>query len=540
LADGSIRKPRGDYGRMAEQRFEQISPADFFYRNRDIAGFSNPSRSLYMSVRELVENSLDACEVGRILPNIWIELTQFEEDSEKDVRVYRLVVKDNGIGVEAEQVPKAFGTILYGSKYGFKQSRGTFGVGGTMALLYGQITTNNPFRIVSSTGKKEIHEYRLMIDIVENKPKVLDHKVHPNKNGWHGTIVDYTLEADYTNSKSKIIEYLSKTAVINPHSNIVFLDPRGRLYVFRRVKETTPEPPREAKPHPLGVDVETINRLIANTRARDVVGFLTNEFQRVGRKTALEVLKLANIDPNTKVKQLTVDQVTALVEAIKSYGKFRAPDTSSLSPVRVEFIEAGIRAVYNPDFLHVVQRPPASYSGIPFIIEAAVAYGGNIPESEDIHLLRFANKIPLLYDERADVSWKVISERIDWNSYKVPKIKRLAVLTSICSPKVPYKTVGKEAISDRPEIERELTIAIRECARELRIYLSRIERGEAVKKRLNVYAKYLPKIAKFSAELAEKPVPDLRPIFAKLGLSEAVIKEAAAEEEAEARELYGG
>jgi len=525
---------------MAEQRFEQISPADFFYRNRDIAGFSNPSRSLYMSVRELVENSLDACEVGRILPNIWIELTQVEEDSEKDVRVYRLVVKDNGIGVEAEQVPKAFGTILYGSKYGFKQSRGTFGVGGTMALLYGQITTNNPFRIVSSTGKKEIHEYRLMIDIVENKPKVLDHKVHPNKNGWHGTIVDYTLEADYTNSKSKIIEYLSKTAVINPHSNIVFLDPRGRLYVFGRVKETTPEPPREAKPHPLGVDVETINRLIANTRARDVVGFLTNEFQRVGRKTALEVLKLANIDPSTKVKQLTVDQVTALVEAIKSYGKFRAPDTSSLSPVGVEFIEAGIRAVYNPDFLHVVQRPPASYSGIPFIIEAAVAYGGNIPESEDIHLLRFANKIPLLYDERADVSWKVISERIDWNSYKVPKIKRLVVLTSICSPKVPYKTVGKEAISDRPEIERELTIAIRECARELRLYLSRIERGEAVKKRLNVYAKYLPKIARFSAELAEKPVPDLRPIFSKLGLSEAIIKEAAAEEEAEARELYGG
>ncbi|MEM3040432.1 MAG: DNA topoisomerase VI subunit B, partial [Nitrososphaerota archaeon] len=85
---------------MAEQRFEQISPADFFYRNRDIAGFSNPSRSLYMSVRELVENSLDACEVGRILPNIWIELTQVEEDSEKDVRIYRLLVKDNGIGVE--------------------------------------------------------------------------------------------------------------------------------------------------------------------------------------------------------------------------------------------------------------------------------------------------------------------------------------------------------------------------------------------------------------------------------------------------------
>lgn len=524
---------------MVEVKFEQISPADFFYRNRDIAGFSNPSRSLYMSIRELLENSLDACEAGRILPDIKIELSQLDGNTEGDVRVYRLVVMDNGIGVPRDFIPKAFGTVLFGSKYGFKQSRGTFGVGGTMALLYGQITTNSPFRVVSSTGKGEVNEYQLMIDIVENKPRIISHKAHSNKNGWRGTLIDYTLEADYAGSKSKITEYLSKTAIVNPHANIVFIDPRGRLYCYKRVTEETPEPPKEAKPHPLGVDAETMSRLIANTRARDVAGFLTNEFQKVGRKTALDVLGIAGIDPKTKPKDLTHDQVTALVEAVKTYRKFRAPDTESLSPVGERFIEAGMRAIFNPDFLHVVQRPPSSYSGIPFVVEAAVAYGGKIPLSEDIHLFRFANKIPLLYDERADVSWKVVSERIDWSGYKVPKMSQLAVLTSICSPKVPYKTVGKEAIADRPEIEQELTIAIRICARELRLYLSKLEKTEVAKKRLNVYARYLPKIVKFSAALAERSPPDYMPLLKKVGVSKQMLEEALREEEREAEESYG-
>ncbi|MCS7142469.1 MAG: DNA topoisomerase VI subunit B [Aigarchaeota archaeon] len=525
---------------MVEVRFEQISPADFFYRNRDIAGFSNPSRSLYMSIRELVENSLDACEAGRIPPDVLIDLRAQANESEGDVKVYRLTVKDNGIGVESDYIPKAFGTILFGSKYGFKQSRGTFGVGGTMALLYGQITTNNPFRVISSTGKKEIHEYSMMIDIVENKPKIIEHKKHPNQNGWRGTIIDYTLEADYTNSRSKIIEYLINTSIINPHANLTFIDPRGRVYSFMRVIDEIPVPPKEARPHPLGVDVETMNRLLASTKARDVTTFLIREFQKVGRVTALEVLKLTDIDPKQRPKDLSHDQVTMLVDAIKRYGKFRAPDPSSLSPVGKEFLEKGIRSILEPEFINVVQRPPSSYSGIPFIVEVAVAYGGKIPISDEIHLYRFANKIPLLYDERADVSWKVINERIDWSSYKVMKEAPLAIFTSICSPKVPYKTVGKEAIADRPEIERELVIAVREAARHLRGYLTQIEKGEEVKKRLNVYAKYLPKVVKLSSELAGTNPPDITPLLKRVGVTKAMIKEVEEQEAKESEEILIG
>lgn len=523
---------------MVEVKFEQISPADFFYRNRDIAGFSSPARSLYMSIRELVENSLDACEIGKILPEISIELFSESAVSENQNEIFRLIVRDNGIGVDGEYIPKAFGTILFGSKYGFKQSRGTFGVGGTMALLHGQITTNKPFRVISSRGGPKIWEYEMMIDIVANEPRIIDKKVHDNKKGWRGTIIDFTLEADYSTSKSKIIDYLKMTSLINPHANISFIDPKGRFYFFRRITTQVPEPPREAKPHPLGVDAETVSRIAVDTKTRSVLRMLVEEFQRVGEKTALEILKLAEIEPDKRPSDLTHEQIARLVNVLKSYQGFRAPDTSSLSPVGVSFLEAGVKALLRPEFYHIVQRPPSSYSGIPFIVEVAIAWGGSIPPSEDILLFRFANKIPLLYDERADVSWKVISERVDWGSYKVAKVAPLAVITSICSPKIPYKTVGKEAIADRPEIERELTLAIRECARHLRNYLSKLERREAVKKRLNVYAKYLPKIAKFSAELADREPPEIKPLLKKIGVTDEMLKEAAKIEAQEAEQLY--
>lgn len=522
---------------MAEVKFEKISPADFFYRNRDIAGFTNPSRSLYTSIRELVENSLDACEAGRILPDITVELREEGEGSE-DVKIYRLSVEDNGIGVKAEYIPSAFATVFYGSKYGFRQTRGTFGLGGTMALLYGQITTNRPFTVISSTGG-EINKFTLMIDIVENKPIIMEHEVFKNPDKWHGTIITYYLEVDYSNSKGKIIEYFRNTAIANPYASLTFIDPKGRLYYYPRSTSKTPEPPKDALPHPIGVDVEMMRRLLSVTSCRTLLSFLVTSFQRVGEKTAREVLKMANLDPEMSPRELTHEQITELVEVIKRYGKFRAPDPTPLSPIGKELLETGIKAILSPEFLHVVQRPPASYSGFPFIVEAAIAYGGAIPPSENTQVYRFANKIPLLYDERADVVWKVISERVNWSNYNVQKGAPIAVITHICSLKVPYKTVGKEAIADRPEIERELTIAIRECARELKRYLINLEKRATTLKRINIYAKYLPKIAKFSATLANrKEVPDVRKLLRRMGVTDDILEKVKLEEQENLEKLY--
>jgi len=515
-----------------EPKFEHISPSDFFYRNRDLAGFSSPSRALYMSVRELVENSLDACEEAHILPTILVDLSLLGEGSE-GVGLYRLRVQDNGIGVDAGFIPLAFATVLYGSKYGLRQSRGTFGLGGKMALLYGQITTNHPFKVVSSTGGRDIHEFSLMIDIVENKPKVFDHRRYRNNDGWRGTAIEFELEADYTGSKAKIVDYLRQTAMSNPHATMSFTDPRGRLYMYEHVVTKPPKPPLETLPHPYGVDVETMGRMLADTSSSKMVSFLSSSFQKMGSKTATDILKNAGISRTQDPKKLTHDQVTHLVRAMKVHRGFRAPDASSLSPMGMDFIKAGLTREFAPEFVEVVQRRPSSYSGFPFIVEAGIAYGGDVPP-DGFHLYRFANKIPLLYDERSDVSWKVISD-INWTNYKVQKNAPVAIATHVCSPKIPYKTVGKEAIADRPELERELTIAIREVARRLKGHLTRIERREASKKRLSIFVKYLPKIARFSARLAhQKQPPSVRPLLESLGLDPDLVREQLRLEAAEA------
>nr|MQY62225.1 DNA topoisomerase VI subunit B [archaeon] len=268
--------------------FQEISPADFFYRNRDIVGFTNPSRAIFVSIRELVENSLDSADQLNVLPEVYVRLS--EEDTsttpESGNGVYRLMIMDNGSGISARHIPSAFGQVLFGSNYKLKQARGTFGLGGTMAILYGQITTHKPVIIKSSTGGSKVYEYKLMIDIQRNRPLILDRKTRRNKEQWRGTIVEYSLEGDYYRAMSKILEYLKQTALVTPYADIKFVDPKGRLYLFRRATTKMPPPPTETLTHPYGVDVETLQRIIRVTDCRNLLDFMRKHFHRVGQGTS--------------------------------------------------------------------------------------------------------------------------------------------------------------------------------------------------------------------------------------------------------------
>jgi len=574
------------------QVFEEISPADFFYRNREIAGFTNPARAVYSSVRELVENSLDATEAIETPPEIYIRLSDASEIS-PGAEIYRLRVEDNGSGVPATHIPSAFGQVLFGSKFRLKQARGTFGLGGTMAILYGQITTHEPAYIASSTGTSKAYEYKLMIDIQNNRPVILHHTAHVNKERWHGTVVEFCLEGDYLRAISKILEYLKQTAVVNPYANITFADPKGRLYKFDRITNEMPPPPKEIKPHPFGVDVETIQRFIQITSCKNMLDFMKTHFHRVGETIALrflwsagfierrdpkslkpqemdrllEALKksdefpkeidmeylrslvetterqdmldfmkthfnitdeivvlhlllLAGLIKTKDPRKLKPDEIVKLVQAMKSFEGFLPPDTNCLSPLGEDLLKAGILKELKPEFTAVCQRRPSTYSGHPFIVEIAAAYGGDIPKSNDIILYRFANRIPLLYDEASDVSWEVIRS-IDWRRYKVASGMPIAILVHLCSTKIPYKTVGKEFIADQPEVRREILNGIRDVARQLQLFLSRREQVERQRQRLSIFSRYLPKIARFSTELSgEKELPEINKLYKRQALFE--------------------
>ncbi len=516
--------------------FQEISAADFFYRNRDIAGFTSPSRAIYSTIRELVENSLDACETIGTPPDIYVRISH-EAGPLDGPGTYIVRVEDNGLGVPGNVIPSAFGQVLYGSKYKLRQTRGTFGLGGKMALLYGQITTHSEAKIISSTGaKNRITEVVLRIDIQQNKPIVLRNKTHPNKNHWRGTIIEFRTEADYSRAMAKILEYMKQTAIIVPYANITFVDPRGRLYRFLRGTTTVPKAPTETSPHPHGVDVETVQRMLKLTNAKSLHEFLRKNFQRIGDTTARKFLEYTSLGKKKIPKNLTPDDIVKLVNGMKNYEDFLAPDPSCLSPLGEELLATGIKkelGIKEEDLQHgsafvaTVQRRPATYSGFPFIVEVGLASSKEVATEGRILLFRFANKIPLLFDEASDVSWKVLDTLIEWRNYKVvPGETPLAVFVHVCSTKIPYKTVGKEFIADRPEVEHEILNAIREAGRNLRLFLSRREHLAKEKKRLDVFEKYLPKMAKFSTKLAkQKKEPDVRTLL------KTVIKYGAEEEE---------
>lgn len=490
---------------VAQTTFEEISAADFFYRNRDIAGFTNPSRAIFAAIRELVENSLDATETLKIPPDIYVRLS-FEGEASAETQIYRLRVEDNGIGVPSRHIPSAFGQVLFGSKYKLKQQRGTFGLGGKMAILYGQITTHQPSTITSSTNLSKIYRYKLMIDIQKNRPLILDREVLINKEGWRGTIVETTLEGDYLRAMSKILDYFKQTAMVNPYANLTFVDPKGRLYKFVRVTKEMPEPPKETKPHPYGVDVELLQRLIQVTPFKNMLDFLRNHFHRVGEVTANKFLEFASISPSKNPKKLSHEEIVRFMHNLKKFKEFLPPDASCLSPLGEDLLQAGVWKELKPEFVAVHQRKPATYAGHPFIVETAIAYGGEIPQRGNFIVYRFANRIPLLYDEASDVSVRVISS-MNWRRYRVAPDMPIAIVVHICSTKVPYKTVGKEFIADRPEVRREIGNGLREVARRIQHFLSRREHVDRERKRLGIFSKYLPKIAQFSTQLSGKEKP---------------------------------
>jgi len=589
-----------------KEKFNQISPSEFFYSNRDLAGFSNPTRSLYTAVREFVENALDACDQKGILPDV--HLTIKAVDPEKsDPKPYILTVKDNGPGIDAEHIPLAFGTVLYGSKFGLKQARGMFGLGATMAILYGQITTNKPVTVKSCADGAIQNQFEILLDIQKNKPVIVKHTT--KEASKKGLSVSICLEGDYSKAGNKIRDYVYETSLITPYASITFDDPKGQKFSHPRFVKEIPAPPTIIRPHPHGIDVERIRRMIVESQfeipviddamiekvrkdlsisknnlsftsimdkakkkwktlprqVRVVIAlmsflkmdfeklikiriedldipnkklfywdfgdsqsksvdmdpeseyykqltntiqgeplttFLTKRFQRIGPTTAVKFAEFAKFKPERRMGTLTNQELVNLSDALQKFDDFMAPDSSCLAPLGAEPLEKGIKKFFNPDFTAVVQRPASAYSGFPFIVEMGIAYGGDI-KSGGPHVYRYANRIPLLYDEGSDVVLKVVNDT-DWGRYKVKGEPPFIIVSHICSTRIPYKTAGKENVADRQEIERELRLGLQFLSRKLASFMSKRGQAEMAKKRANLYAKYIPMIAEFCTELAGK------------------------------------
>jgi DNA topoisomerase-6 subunit B len=482
---------------ISEEKYMSISPAEFFYKYREVAGFANPVKAFYQVVKELIDNALDATDMHGILPDVKISIEKADEVQE----YYKITVEDNGIGIPPDVVPYAFGKVLFSSKYVMKQSRGMYGLGVKMVVLYAQMTTGRPVEVITSRENyRMIYYFKLRIDINKNEPVIIERGAWRKTRDWHGTVVSVTIEGDWSRAKQRILEYLSRTSIITPYANITLITPENEIIHYSRVTNAMPKPPRESKPHPRGIDLEMFKTLINNNGNGEepVEEFLTSNFQSIGPSTARAILNLAKIDPYKKLHELTESEIQRLFNIIKSYDKYKPPSATSLSPLGREVLEAGLKRIFEPEFLYAVTRSPRSYEGNPFIVEAAISYGGNTPMSpqEQPIILRYANRVPLIYDESTDVVTQVVKEDVNWESYMISFPAPLAIVVHICSTKIPFKGVGKESIADIPEIRREVKLAIMEVARELKRYLVKKVKEKEVMRRVEILAKYIPEVAR--------------------------------------------
>lgn len=480
----------------SEPRFSSISPAEFFYRNQQMAGFGNPSQAVYSTIRELVENSIDACEDAHRLPIIDIRITSELPD------IVKVIVEDNGTGIPAEHVPEAFARVLFGSKYHQRQHRGTFGLGVTMAILYGQITTDSPVIVHSRNQDSRGMLYSLYIDVEKNQP-IVKHSEQVDRD-TEGTSVTVALKGDLKRVQDRIIEYLRMTSISSPHAQISIHIDEEPTEKFGRWSEMIPSPLLDSKPHPRAADMELLRRLVQAQSGKRLQDFLIDSFQRVGERTSSRFLKFIAFDPNRQVDTLTRDELGRISSAIRKFDGFEAPESKSLSPIGEKEFSGSVRSVFNTSTLYYVRRGPSEWQGNPFIIEGILASGDDFPKSDIPTLYRFANRVPLLYDPNEDVLTK-ITKRFNWKRYNISSSIPVSLFIHFCSTRVPFKAAGKQSIGSVPEIEAEVVSALRELGRLYSKRARRMEKAQRDTRKMREFSKTFQQLVKFSAELAEYP-----------------------------------
>ena len=488
---------------LAEKQRE-ISVAEFFEKNRHLLGFDNKRKALLTTVKEALDNALDACEEAGVLPDINVEISQLSSEDR-----FRVIVEDNGPGIVKQQIPKIFGKLLYGSKFhSLKQSRGQQGIGISAAALYAQLTTGKPIKIESRISEKyPVSYFEIHIDTTHNKPEIINSEQRTNWKKPHGTKVEVEIEASYQKGDQSVDEYLKETAIINPYATITYTSPKSEQQIFVRTVNKLPVAPKEIKPHPYGLELGILFKMLKSTKSKTLHSFLMSEFSRVGSQTAKEICEKAGLLTKQKPHNLTRQDADRIIHAIRKT-KIISPPTDCLSPIGAKELEEGLRKEINAEFYASTQRPPSVYRGNPFIIECAIAYGGSLPADKQINLLRFANKVPLLYQKGGCAITKTVSS-INWRNYGLQQSRGslpqgpVVLAVHFASVWAPFTSEAKEAIAHYPEIMREIKLAVQDCARQMYSYIRKKRRVRDALKKKGYIEKYIPHIAEALINLLE-------------------------------------
>jgi DNA topoisomerase-6 subunit B len=494
---GARERDRATAADMAKKQ-RDISVSEFFAKNRHLLGFDNPSKAILTTVKEGVDNALDATEEAGILPEIRVEIRQIAETR------FRIAIEDNGPGIVKAQVPKVFGRLLYGSKFHrLRQSRGQQGIGISAAGMYGLLTTGKPIEIITRTGAKQsAHHFEVVIDTRSNEPRVK----REDEVDWHrdhGTRVEIELEGNYRGGQHSVDSYIRQISLANPHAQITYVPPKaeehGAEHVFPRVSDELPAETTEIRPHPYGVELGVLMQMFRDTTARNLRGCLANDFSRVSGRTADEICAAAKIASSRRPSEITREEADAIHRAIQAT-KIMAPPTDCIAPIGETLIERALRAEVEADWFTAVTRRPTVYRGNPFLIEVGLAYGGKLPAEEPMVLYRYANRVPLQYQQGACAITKAVIQT-DWKAYQFQQprgalpLGPMLVMLHIASVWVPFTSESKEAIAHYPEIVKEMRLGLQECGRRVAMHIRKRRREADEAKKRSYIEKYIPQVA---------------------------------------------
>lgn len=495
---------------LAKQQ-RSISVAEFFEKNKHLLGFDSPTRGIITTIKEAIDNSLDACEEAGVLPDIYLRIQRV------DAEVMRIIVEDNGPGIIPDQVPYVFGKLLYGSRFHqIKQSRGQQGIGISAAVLYAQLTTGKASSVISRTGAdRPCFRFDIQIKIESNEPDVIA-KEEIEWDRTHGTRVQIEFKSTMA-ARKRLLEYLKYTSVVNPHARIR-VDLEDESFVFERVSDEVIECPTPIKPHPHGIELGQFKRMLAGNNS-PLQTFLVENFSRVGEKTAREMCSVSGLSPDMPAGSLGPEEQRSLLIAMQEM-KVPAPPTSQcLSPIGEDLIIRGLEKEFQIDFIKARTRPSSVFAGHPFVVEAAIGYGGRLVPEGNAQILRFANRVPLVYQQGACAITGAVAG-INWKNYGISQAGLptgpLLVLVHVASTNVPFTSESKDAIASIPEIEREITLALQDLGRDLKKYLSRRDRNKLQEERARAVCAVIPELAAKVAEILDLPPPDISSIEGRI------------------------
>ena len=507
---------------------KQISISEFFEKNKHFLGFDTLQRSIITAVKEAVDNSLDACEEARILPEINVEIKRMKGDR------LRLITQDNGPGIPREDIENVFGKFLLGSRFhAIRQTRGQQGIGITGVVMYSQLTAGSKTKVVSKIVKDSSAVFvELGIDTRRNRAI----KSGETRDTWldekteevisHGLRVECEMRAKYQRGRQSVHQYLRMTSIVNPHASIslVVRDRDGSIIEegdWQRTTERLPREVSEIRPHPHGIQLGSLQRMLKESQERKMTSFLRHNFSGVSMRAAREILAAAGLDEGRSPKRISADDAQGMVSAFRKV-KLLSPPTDCLSPIEDLLIKKGLSKAIDSRFASTITRGPKVTQGNPFQIEVGLVFGGNLNADGPIEVLRFANRVPLMYQQGGCLLTKGL-EAVDWKRYGldhpggkgIPK-GPAAILIHLASTNVQFTSEAKEAVSDNEEVFEEIRLAMLEVGRGLKGHLKKSSQRKKAKEKFELINIILPEISKKSSELLSRGEPDLAPIITKI------------------------